>query len=413
MALSILPLIYLQIANKNMTHPELISLEIETKALVIGFAHPFNAVKMMADSIGAALTLNGYQVTIATVGEVEFNQQMEVINNKKLGLIFCLGSIPLDLLLNGKRLWDFVGSNVQIVELVLDSLPYDFRILGFADFVRDYGSRKNLSMASFEGNIANMLSMKTGKTVHHMHPGFYGVPLINRPKKFPDRLFFWGSVETELGMTKVTNSLKDVISSFNVWGLSNQKIDEVVACVERTSDFYSFTDFSIAIGIDMAELLRSEWIDALCAIDSAIKRYRRVFLIKSIQDLPIDLYGKNWDKYIKADSNMRVMQFEPDDNRSFSYICQEYAGLINIDPNWSNGTNERAVTALALGVNVASNKNKMLANLKGSYQYDLSRDSIRGACSQALNSPRIYEYPGQFSWETVVTRLMTSINCST
>jgi hypothetical protein len=395
-----------------MTHPELIRLEIEKKALVIGFIHPFNAIKMMADSIGAALALNGYKVTIATIGEEGFNREIEVINDKKLELIFCLGSIPLDLLLNGKRLWDFVGTNVQIIELVLDSLPYDFRILGFSDFVRDYSSRKNLSMASFEGNIANMLSSKTGKTVHHMYPGFYAVPLIGRPKKFPDRLFFWGSVETELGITEVTNSLRDAISRFNVWELSNPKIDEVVACVEQTTDFYSFTDFSKSIGIEITDLLRPEWIDALCAIDSAIKRYRRVFLINAIQDLPIDLYGKNWNKYIKADSNMRVMQFEPDDNRSFSYICQEYAGLINIDPNWSDGTNERAVTALALGINVASNRNKMLENLDGFYQYDLSRGSIREACALALKSPCAYKYYGQFSWETVITRLMVSIKCA-
>jgi hypothetical protein len=392
-----------------MTHPELISLEIEKKALVIGFAHPFNAVKMMANSIGAALTLNGYQVTIATVGEEGFNLQMEVVSDKKLELIFCLGSIPLDLLLNGKRLWDFVGTNVQIIELVLDSLPYDFRILGFADFVSNYSSRKNLSMAAFEGNIAKMLSSKTGKIVHHMYHGFYAAPLISRPKKFPDRLFFWGSVETELGITEVTDNLRSVISSFNVWSLSSQKIDEVVSCVEQTTDFYSFTDFSKSIGIEMTDLLRPEWIDALCAIDSAIKRYRRVFLINAIQDLPIDLYGKNWNKYIKAGSNMRVMRFEPDDNRSFSYICQEYAGLINIDPNWSNGTNERAVTALALGVNVASNRNKMLENLEGFYQYDLSEDSIREACAQALKSPRAYQYDGQFSWETVITCLMASV----
>jgi hypothetical protein len=392
-----------------MTHPELIRLEIEKKALVIGFIHPFNAIKMMANSIGAALALNGYKVTIATVGEEGFNREMEVINDKKLELIFCLGSIPLDLLLNGKRLWDFVGTNVQIIELVLDSLPYDFRILGFADFVRDYSSRENLSMASFEGNIAKILTSKTSKTVHHMCHGFYGAPLIERPKKFPDRLFFWGSVETELGITEVTNSLRSVISVFNVWGLSNKKIDEVVACVEQTTDFYSFTDFSKSIGIEITDILKPEWIDALCAIDSAIKRYRRVFLINAIQDLPIDLYGKNWNKYIKADSNMRVMRFEPDDNRSFSYICQEYAGLINIDPNWSNGTNERAVTALALGINVASNSNKMLENLEGFYQYDLSRSSIREACALALKSPCAYKYYGQFSWETVITRLMVSV----
>ena len=392
-----------------MAYLESIILDIERKALVIGFAHPFNAVKMMANSIGAALTLNGYQVSIATVGEDGFNQKMEVINDKKLELIFCLGSIPLDLLLNGKRLWDFVDADVQIIELVLDSLPYDFRILGFADFMKNYSSRKNLSMASFEGNIAKMLSNKAGKTVHHMYHGFYGAPLISRPKKFPDRLFFWGSVETELGITEVTDNLRSVINGFNVWGLSSQKIDMVVACIEQTTDFYSFTDFSKALGIEMAELLRPEWIDALCAIDSAIKRYRRVFLINAIQDLPIDLYGKNWDKYIKAGSNMRVMRFEPDDNRSFSYICQEYAGLINIDPNWSNGTNERAVTALALGVNVASNRNRMLENLEGFYQYELSGESIRKACAQALKSPRVYQYAGQFSWEAVITGLMTSI----
>jgi hypothetical protein len=98
----------------------LINLSIEKKALVIGFSHPFNAVKMEANSVAAALSLNGFDVTIAIVGEHEFLRNMEVVNDKKLELVFCLGSPSLDILINGKRIWDFLGENVRIIGVSID-----------------------------------------------------------------------------------------------------------------------------------------------------------------------------------------------------------------------------------------------------------------------------------------------------
>jgi hypothetical protein len=104
------------------------------------------------------------------------------------------------------------------------------------------------------------------------------------------------------------------------------------------------------------------------------------------------------------------MKFTPDDNSVFSYACQEYAGAVNIDPNWGNGTNERAITALALGVNVASNKNEMIKDIHGHYPYVLDRQSIRDACKLALDTKNVFSDLPQFSWSAVIKKLL--IECA-
>lgn len=392
-----------------MIKSEIISINLDKKALVLGFSHPFNAVKMMGTSISAALVLNGYEVTAANIGENDLVGKLGLLNDEKLELVFCLGSIPLDLMINSKRLWDYLSEDVIIVELILDSLPYDFRIRGFTEFINSFQVRPNLFIAAFEGNTAKILEKNTGKIVHHLPTPFYGAPQICREKKFPNRLLFWGSVGAELGATVNIDSLKDVIHNFNVWGLTEGQINHMVLCVLETTDFYSFVDIARAMQMDMAELFRGEWVEALCAIDSSIKRYRRSFLLNAIQDLPVDLYGKNLESFVRPNSKTRIMQVEPDDNRAFSHLCQEYAGLVNIDPNWSDGTNERASTALALGVNVASNRNKMLSGLQGFFEYDLNIKSIQENCLKALEIKSLPKYHTKFSWETGITVLMQEI----
>jgi len=388
---------------------ELISIDINKKALIIGFSHPYNAIRMMADSIAPALSLNGYQTHVAIIGEDRFLKELEIVSDKNLELIVCLGSPPLEILINSKRIWDFSEKKIQIITLVLDSLPYDLRMPGFVEYITQYKDAPHLSLVAFEGNIAETLARLTGKKVVHMHHGAYCIPISKKEKKYGTRLMFWGSIEAELGKTEITHDLIETLRRFNPWGLDENNIHSVVERIKETTDFYGFTDLAAALNIDHRDILRAEWINGLMAIDSAIKRYRRKFVMDSLADYPIDIYGKNWDNYVSHSSNLRIMSTLPDDNRAFPYACQEYGGLINIDPNWGNGTNERAITALSLGINIATNKNKMVEAIDGCYQYDLSGDSIRSACDSALANPNSRRILNEFSWQHVVTKMLREI----
>jgi len=388
----------------------LIQFEIRKKALIIGFHHPFNAIQIMAERISGALSGLGYEVRIAMVGTQDLANQLSFLDKSDLEMIVFLGSPPMGIKINDKYLWEFLPQEVRFLGMILDSLPYDFRMQGFSDYLQFFSKKSNGYLTSFEGNIARTLSDLTDKEVFHLHHGSYEVTQkVTEEKKFPERLMFWGSIAAELGRNESTNDLFYTIQKFNVWGLSTKQISILTEKMKAETDFYSFCALSKFLEISYRDLLRQDWIQALCAIDSALKRYRRLFLIESIQDFPLDIYGKNWEQFLKPSKNVRLMQFEPDDNAVFSYACRDYGAVVNIDPNWGNGTNERAITSLAQGINLVSNQNLMIEGTVGSFLYNLNKDSIRSSCELALRFKNPQNPLTKFTWAYVISDLIKKI----
>lgn len=377
------------------------------KALVVGFSHPYNAVKQMAKRIEGVLIGQGYLTSGISVLEDDLTDKFSILNDSNLEVIVFLGSISLNLQINGMRLWKFIPPHVKCIEIILDSLPYDFRINGFCEYINEYKNNKNCYMASFEGNIAQTLTEYTGKQVFHLQCGAHTIPKKTTQPKFPDRLMFWGSIDNELVANDYTYDLNLTLINNNVWGVNNSKLKDIAESMKLSNDFYGFSALSEGLQIDHKDLLKPEWINALCQIDSSLKRYRRNFLIESVAEFPVDLYGKNWIKYTKNKPNMRIMDFSPDDNATFSHACQEYGAVVNIDPNWSNGTNERAITALSLGINVATNQNKILTDISGYFPYVMNRQSIVDACHKSLSVSNSSVALPQFSWTTVISKLLS------
>lgn len=381
-------------------------LNIAPKALIVGFQHPYHAVRHMAYRISGALIEHGYTPSIAVVGEDSFNN-MNAISDPSVELIVFLGSPSLDITVNGQRIWNFVSENVTCLEIVLDSLPYDFRIQGFRDYLNDFPLKSNIHVASFEANIAQTLTDLTGKMVFHLPHGGHIVPKLKERPKYPDRLMFWGSVGAELGKNDATHDLLQTVSECNVWGLDPKRIEDLVENLRNAEDFYSYSALSQSLNISYKDLMRPEWLNALCSIDSAIKRYRRLLLVHSILDFPLDIYGKNWEQFLPQGKDVRIMSVVPDDNSAFSFVCQHYAGIVNIDPNWGNGTNERAITALTMGINVASNHNKMVADIPGFFPYSLNKQSISDACTKALTTRNPSPDLHSFTWTSVIGELLS------
>ena len=83
-------------------------------------------------------------------------------------------------------------------------------------------------------------------------------------------------------------------------------------------------------------------------------------MVKALAGLPVDIYGRGWEPYIAGINSFRQIIPSPDHNHLFGHLCQEYAGVVNIDPNLGHGTTERAVTALAMGAALASNRNERM-----------------------------------------------------
>jgi len=368
---------------------------------------------MMAASIAAALKLNGYDATVATMYTPEFGKQLAAaLSEGDLELVVSTGSSPLKVVLNQERthLWQFIPEHVLFVTIIVDALPYDFQTSWFLLFMNDFRSSDNLVIVSYEKNIAEILSRFSGKKVYYMPTGATLAPTLREEPEHPDRLMFWGSVEAELAKRDQTSDLLAIIRDNNRWNLSEQQIRKVTDSIIGADEPYALNAVARALDMPVDVMLRNQWIDELCVIDSAIKRYRRALLIESLQDFPLDIYGKNWEKYVSPPSAIRLRQPVPDHNLTFGHICQHYAGVVNIDPNWGEGTNERAITALTMGVRVATNKNKRIENIVGCYQYSLNRESIRAACSQALTGAKPVAPLADATWEYLIGKFLMEVS---
>jgi hypothetical protein len=183
----------------------------------------------------------------------------------------------------------------------------------------------------------------------------------------------------------------------------------VAEALRDTSTVHGLSAIAQAIGAPLAEVAQPQFLQALCALDSCLKRYRRVKVVRALRGMPLDIYGENWAQYVGDDKEVRVLTPNPNHNHAFSYLCQEYAGLVNFDPNFGDGTNERAVSALAMGVPIANNHNLSTDGLAGVYPYDFNDASIRAAAASLLSHTDPVPTPVGNTWEHLVGGLLRRI----
>jgi hypothetical protein len=129
-----------------------------------------------------------------------------------------------------------------------------------------------------------------------------------------------------------------------------------------------------------------------------------------LHEYPIDIYGKNWERYIdQKKTNLRILTPHPDINKTFSSLCQNYSGIVNMDPNWGYGTNERVVTALHYGIPVCTNRNYSFMDEPGVFQYSLISDSIKVAMNRMsenetkVNIKKNREYTPYKFWDDIIS----------
>ena len=150
-------------------------------------------------------------------------------------------------------------------------------------------------------------------------------------------------------------------------------------------------------------------LTALAALDSCLKRYRRVKVVKALEGLPVDIYGENWQQHVGDVASFRLLTPSPNHNHAFSHLCQHYAGLVNFDPNFGHGTNERAVSALALGIPISNNRNPRTDDEVGCIPYDFTDASIRDAAERLLAHRGDVPLNPAFAWEYLVCKLLGEI----
>jgi hypothetical protein len=376
------------------------------KAAVLTAHHPYGGTEMMAQSLAYALNTNGYDAAIFNINDDSLQRLPALLQDPDVRLVMTTGTLPLAIRFGQTPVWDVLGPQVDFVTYVIDAWPYDYvRVRPFRDYLEAWRLRSNLHLAHVEGNDARII----GERVHHMPTGANPAPWRRKPKAHPDRLMMWASTHTELAVSRFDLDFEVTLTENNPWGFDPGRIRAIADGLCGTTITHGMTAISQAFEIPLQELQRDDWMVALCAVDSSLKRYRRVKVVRALEEFPLDIYGRNWERYIEGNPNHRSRSADPDHNHAFSYVVQDYAGLINVDPNYGDGSNERAVSALAMGIPVANNFNLKTDTISGCYPYHFTDESIRAAARRVLAHRGEISTPVANTWEHLVGRLLRAI----
>jgi hypothetical protein len=381
-------------------------IQMYPKAVVLTIRHPFGGTEMMAQSLASGLDANGYDTHIVNVEDRTFEVLPRLLSDPHLELLITTGTTPLSVTLDRVPIWRAVAPTVQFITYVIDAWPYDFvRVDACRNFIADWQRQPNLHLAAVEANDARLI----GPRAHYFPTGAYPAPRRRGPKQQPDRLLIWGSTNKELAVTPVHSQFEATLAANNAWGLDARRISRVAEALRHTEIVHGLSAIAAALGEPVEAVVQPAALIALCAVDSCLKRYRRVKVAQALKGLPVDIYGENWHPHVGDVASYRLLTPDPNHNHAFSHICQHYAGLVNFDPNFGHGTNERAVTALALGIPIANNFNRRTDHATGCIPYHFSDESIRHAAERLLNYRGEVPLPPENTWEYGVGDLLARV----
>jgi hypothetical protein len=381
-------------------------IKLYPKAVVLTNSHPFGGTEMMARSLAAALLANGYEAHVVNINDAHLNRHLPILQDPEVELMITTGTLPLALAIDQIPLWRAVPADTDFITYIIDAWPYDYvRVPSCRDFLRDWAQMPNLHVASLERND----SLLIGDRAHYFPTGAYAAPRRRGPKAHPDRLMIWGSANKELAVTRFHDGFEQTISDNNPWGLDARRIATISESLRHTTIVHGLSAMAHAFNEPIQSLVRPDAVVALCAIDSCLKRYRRVKVARALRGMPVDFYGENWEQHVGDTPSFRFCKPDPDHNHAFSHVCQHYAGLVNFDPNFGHGTNERAVSALAMGIPIANNFNVRTDNAVGCFPYHFSDESIRFAAQQLLAFEGTVAMDARHTWEYLIRQLLGEI----
>ena len=375
-------------------------------AAVLTAHHPFGGTEMMAQSLSYALNANGYDVQIININDASLQALPRSLQDPDFRLIMTTGTLPLGITIDNKPIWEMIGPQAHFITYIIDAWPYDFvRVKPCRDYLQARRTNPNLHIVSLEGNDSRLI----GHGVHFMPTGAYPAPWRVGPKENGDRLMIWASANKELAVSALHNEFEATLRDNNVWGFDGDRIRTIGEALRHTTIIHGMSAIADAMSMPVAELVVPDYMTALCAMDSCLKRYRRVKVVMALRGMPVDIYGENWGQYVGNEKSFRLLTPNPNHNHAFSYLVQHYAGLVNFDPNFGNGTNERAVSALAMGIPIANNFNITTDHLAGVHPYHFSDESIRFAASKLLSHTEPVPTPQGNTWESLVGGLLRRI----
>ncbi|NDY89912.1 glycosyltransferase family protein [Ideonella livida] len=366
--------------------------------LLLSFDHPQQAVSSVAGRMAAGLTCLGLNARVLHLPADA--AELARLGSEQVAGILSLGPLPLATRVEGEVLWR--RFKVPVSVYLLDAVLYDLaRVPVMRDFLADAVADGRLGLISPEAGYREWLAEAVPVRWQHLPFGaFPALGALAEPVAPQQRLCVVGHVGNELGGGQAGESLEALLQR-TLQHFTDATARARVAEALRAPHAHAMPARTVADALCWSprEVLVRDRLAALVAIDSWVKRERRLQAVESLRELPVDFFGTGWDRLLPAGPHWRhVGQIAHGD---IARLLPHYQALVNFDPNWAHGVHDRVYTAAAMGCPVLTNHNSGLdaAGLPESlvWRYDANRPDLATLVEEAgwLHRPALARSPGE------------------
>ena len=326
--------------------------------LVLAFDHPLQAVESVAERIAAGLSCHGLNAVVCLLPRDA--PKLAALQPGQVEGVLSLGPIPLSIRVNEQPLWEHFKCGFTV--FLLDALLYDVaRVPVMREFLSAAQLDPRLGLASPEDGYRQWLSDDLKVRWKHLpFAAFSHVASRAETVSAQPRLCVIGSVGGELGGSPVGETLPELLARA-LGRLTTPGGRAHIADALQATDAHPMPALTVTTALELPphRALQSDVLPALIAIDSWIKRQRRLEAVRSLAGVPVDFFGSGWHELIGDCPGFRhVGQVG---HREIARLLPHYRAVVNFDPNWHAGVHDRVYTACAMGVPVLSNHNSGLA----------------------------------------------------
>lgn len=362
-----------------------------SKYLILGVEHPAEVVENFANSIRVALESIGYKSRVLLLPR-DGAALWEEISVGVAGTI-ALGPVPLHFTIDGILLHRYLKCPVAMY--CLDPIIYDYlRSPVMPIYVADAKNDERLSIINPENSYLSLLGKNPISSVFPANTSFvpFGCfPELALPTPEPmERICVVGTIGNELGGRDQGEELQDWIPRIIPKSFPKQKCMELVDLLESHECPAVIAEAVQKIAQwDCLELFQPQELAFVCAVDSYMKRKRRINAIESASTTPIDFYGEGWEIRFGNRKNFRF--FSSVRHSEIAATIARYKGVLNFDPNWDHGFHDRVYTACAMNVICVTNENKSRQeqDLPGNllYTYNANNPNLEEIIEKIVREP--------------------------
>jgi hypothetical protein len=358
--------------------------------LILAFDHPLRAVESVGEGMAAGLRSLG--VATEALALPRDNARLAAHLAGTPAGILSLGPLPLSTVVDGVPLHRRVRCPVWLY--FLDAVIYDLaRVPVTRAFLADAAGDPRLIPVTPEAGYLRLLGRRQEggfwpSQATHLPFGCFPrweVPL--RPVPRQPRLCVIGTIGFELGGGRAGESLPELLARARPAGVAGDRLDALAEMLlSPHAPLVPAQAVMRALGWGPDDVTSPGHVAFVCAVDSWMKRERRLAAVRSLVGVPVDFYGHGWDQaFPDAPSFRQGGQVAHDD---IAALVRRYGAVLNFDPNWAAGVHDRVYTACAMGVPVLTNDNSALdgAGLPPDllHVYDANRPALAELARRAL-----------------------------